>query len=266
MSQSQSPQSTSQWKNAVIIGGLIGGSVLLGAILVKVLPGNDVASSTPAEPAVTAEAQAPAAAPVQEATTAPAAEAEPAAAQPAAAPKPTAAPQAAPAPAPEPRRPEIAAGANSTVSGEPGWKNIREGVGTQNKVVDTVEVGDRLQMLSSSRDSGGGVWYQVVTPKGRQGWIAGQLLTLDNANSAAGVGGNAPSYNPTNATVIGAAGSKNVRSGPSVNYPVAHIAYPGDRVMVSLSEFDGTDYVWYKVYFPISGAEGWMADVVLSLD
>ena len=265
MSETPSSQPTAQWKNAVIIGGLVGGSVLLGAIVVKVLPGSTVAD-TPS-----AEQTAPAAV-VQAETLA--SEPETTAAQPVAAaeqaPKPAAATQTVPTPAPEARRPEVAAGANSTVSGQPGWKNVRAAAGTNYGVVDTVDVGDRLQMISSGRDATGGIWYEVMTPKGRQGWIAGQLLTLDNPNSAvgsSGVGGNAPGlHDPTNATVIGAPGSKNVRSGPSINSPVAHIAYPGDRVMVSYSEFDGTDFVWYKVYFPISGAEGWMADTILSLD
>ncbi|MEM6352711.1 MAG: SH3 domain-containing protein [Cyanobacteria bacterium P01_D01_bin.14] len=266
MSQSQSPQPTGQWKNAVIIGGLVGGSVLLGAVLVKGFSGNDVATPTPTEPATAEVAQPATPEPAQETTTAPPAAQPTATAQPA--PKPTATPQAAPSPspAPAPRRPEVAAGANSTVSGQPGWKNVRASAGTNHGVVDTVEVGDRLQMISSGRDASGGVWYEVVTPKGRQGWIASQLLTLDTPQRSTGGIGGPSSDDGTNATIIGTAGSKNVRSGPGTDYSVAHIAYPGDRVYVRLTDRDSGGYVWHHVYFPISGAEGWMAGQLIRLD
>jgi serine/threonine-protein kinase len=38
-----------------------------------------------------------------------------------------------------------------------------------------------------------------------------------------------------------------------------HIAYPGDRVQILASNYDSGGYIWYKVYFPKSGAEGWIA-------
>jgi serine/threonine protein kinase, bacterial len=61
------------------------------------------------------------------------------------------------------------------------------------------------------------------------------------------------------AIIIGEPGSKNIRSGPGTSYGVRHIAYPGDVVSITDSAKDKGGFLWYKVYFPKSGAEGWIA-------
>jgi TolA-binding protein len=71
-------------------------------------------------------------------------------------------------------------GANATVSGTPGTKNMRSGAGTAYGVVGTVRTGDRLQILGSSYDRGGYQWYKVYHPQsGTTGWIAAQLISSD---------------------------------------------------------------------------------------
>jgi hypothetical protein len=70
----------------------------------------------------------------------------------------------------------------------------------------------------------------------------------------------------TNATIIGEPGYKNIRSGPGTNYSKRHIAYPGDRVQILESAQDSEGYIWYKIYFPKSRAEGWIARQLLSPD
>ncbi|MBD2328997.1 SH3 domain-containing protein [Alkalinema sp. FACHB-956] len=70
----------------------------------------------------------------------------------------------------------------------------------------------------------------------------------------------------TNATIVGQPGSKNIRSGPGTVYDSKHIAYPGDRVRVLERSIDSGGYTWYKVYFPESGADGWIAGQLLSID
>jgi serine/threonine-protein kinase len=47
---------------------------------------------------------------------------------------------------------------------------------------------------------------------------------------------------------------------------VQHIAYPGDRVQVLDSAQDSGGYLWYKIYFPKSGASGWIAGQLLEPD
>ncbi len=70
----------------------------------------------------------------------------------------------------------------------------------------------------------------------------------------------------SNATIAGQAGSKNIRSGPGINYNTTHIAYPGDRVVIRDTSTDAGGYTWDKVYFPQSGAEGWIASQLVSRD
>lgn len=72
--------------------------------------------------------------------------------------------------------------------------------------------------------------------------------------------------NKANATIIGQPGSKNIRSGPGTDYKSNHIAYPGDRVRILEKGNDSGGYTWYKVYFPESGADGWIAGQLLWVD
>lgn len=69
-----------------------------------------------------------------------------------------------------------------------------------------------------------------------------------------------------NATIVGKPGSKNIRSGPGTDFSVKHIAYPGDRVQVISTQRDKEGYPWYEIYFPNSGATGWIAGQLLKLD
>lgn len=75
-----------------------------------------------------------------------------------------------------------------------------------------------------------------------------------------------PPRNGTNASIVGDPSAKNIRRGPGSQYPVQHIAYPGDRVKVISSEPDSGGYLWYQIYFPKSGASGWIAGQLLRLD
>ena len=70
----------------------------------------------------------------------------------------------------------------------------------------------------------------------------------------------------TNATIVGQPGSKNVRSGPGTVYDSKHVAYPGNRVRILERSSDVGGYTWYKVYFPESGADGWVAGQLLNID
>ncbi len=262
-----------QWKNAVIVGGMVGFSVLLGAlVLIEKLPGvmgDSASTETPTEVSAVDKDEAKADATQKD----PEADAP-------------AAPEAVPIAAPEPPPPASTPGANSTIVGEAGDTNIRAGAGTVYAIVDVVQVGDRVKVFNRDTDSGGNPWYQVVVPSGKSGWVAGQLIQVDGdaapPNSQAGLGtdvegeGSVKPDNPdqppnstadsTNATVAGQSGSKNIRSGPGTSYGTAHVAYPGDRVVIRDTAKDAGGYTWYKIYFPKSGAEGWIAEQLLAPD
>ncbi len=59
----------------------------------------------------------------------------------------------------------------------------------------------------------------------------------------------------------------NIRSSPSVASSAPHYGFPGDRVTVldrSTTTNDG--YVWYRVRFVESGAEGWVRGDLIAID
>ncbi|MEL6901056.1 MAG: SH3 domain-containing protein [Cyanobacteria bacterium J06606_4] len=57
-----------------------------------------------------------------------------------------------------------------------------------------------------------------------------------------------------------------MRSGPGTHYPMLHIAYPGDRIIIQDSANDAGGYTWYEVSFPESGARGWIAAQLVERD
>ncbi|MBE9240620.1 protein kinase domain-containing protein [Synechocystis salina] len=73
----------------------------------------------------------------------------------------------------------MAGGASATIGGIPGSKNIRSGPGTNYGVVTQGYTGDGLDILDSSTDSGGHVWYKVYHyGSGATGWMASQLVNF----------------------------------------------------------------------------------------
>lgn len=162
---------------------------------------------------------------------------------------------------------------NATIVGKPGSKNIRSGPGTSYGVEGSANPGDRVQIIDSASGDGGYPWYKIYHPNQEvEGWMAAQLIDQDGTNSSPKVPVSPPgmpmhsSTSATNATIIGQAGSKNIRTGPGTNYPSQHIAYPGDRVQILDSSQDSGGYVWYQIYFPQSGADGWIAAQLLRVD
>jgi serine/threonine protein kinase, bacterial len=288
----QSGQPSGQWKNAVIVGGMVGFSVLLASlVLMEKLPsamGDSANSASNSDnPAEVSSADATAASSKN-------------------GPQKNEVPVVTPTPLAQPIATQSAQlqtasapGANSTIVGQPGSKNIRSGAGMGYTVVEEVEVGDRVKIVNRSSDANGSPWYQVVVPSGNSGWVAGHLIQVDGdaapsgvpsasssasalaARLASGMGGSdvgmdmeegssaaqpAASANSPNATIGGQSGSKNIRSGPGTSYGTAHTAYTGDRVVIRDTAKDAGGYTWYKVYFPKSGAEGWVAAQLLNPD
>ncbi|EDX83976.1 Bacterial SH3 domain family [Synechococcus sp. PCC 7335] len=259
-----SSQSSSQWKGAVIVGGMVGFSILIGALVVtQQIPGFSNREDDTADTVVEAIDETSTPDETSDETSTPD---EP--------PAPTPAPVAPPTAAPTPAPPAAAPNANGSVVGQTGSKNVRAGAGTNFAVVDTVQVGDRIRVVNRTNDAGGFPWYQILTPSGAQGWIAGQLIQIDGDAAPPSTPTPQPPPSPTptpvdrtNATIVSTeAGSKNIRSGPGTNYSVRHIAYPGDRIIIQTSSTDSGGYTWYKVTFPKSGAEGWIAAQLVQRD
>jgi serine/threonine protein kinase, bacterial len=173
-------------------------------------------------------------------------------------------------------------GTDATIVGAAGSKNVRSGPGTQYDSPHLTYPGDRIKVLATGRDEGGYTWHKVYFPKsGAEGWIASQLLRMDEGKATPAAATPTKTTKPpeeksppeaseysqeTNATIGGAAGSKNIRSGPGTSFDSPHMAYPGDRVQIVDTAQDQGGFTWYKVYFPKTGAEGWIAAQLLKQD
>ncbi|MBE9032055.1 protein kinase [filamentous cyanobacterium LEGE 11480] len=267
-----------EWKKAAMTGGIIGMSILIGAVVLKG-PSNPFAAVSP-KPTATAS---PAANVTQPSKASSAKNPDTGAksgdnqsATPPVQTKTIIVEKTTPAvTAAEARRRN--AGTNATIVGKAGSKNIRSGPGTQYAKKHVAYPGDRVTILADSRDSGGYTWRKIHFPQsGAEGWIASQLLQADGGNNPPMetapprkvVSKPAPPVRQvaTNASIGGKAGSKNIRSGPGTQYGKKHVAYPGDRVKIVGSGQDRGGYTWHKVYFPKSGAEGWIAAQLLNID
>jgi serine/threonine protein kinase, bacterial len=71
---------------------------------------------------------------------------------------------------------------------------------------------------------------------------------------------------PTNATVVGDPGSKYLRAGVGTQYGVVDTTYPGDRIQVLNGSYNRDGYLWYQVYLPKTGSQGWMASHLVDVD
>jgi serine/threonine protein kinase, bacterial len=263
-----------EWKKAVMTGGIIGFSILMGAMVLK---GQNVfannSSNTSDKPQVEKAKDADADANKKRAESKPAA------------PSPEASKQenSAPTPARRENAQEVAASnadTNATVIGSEGDKNIRSGPGTAYNVAGSAYTGDRIKVMASSRDDGGFIWHKVYYPKsGTEGWVAAQLLRLDTGtsieeamiklvsqSSSSRPSSPAPAASETNATVTGATGSKNVRSGPGTSNSVAFSVHTGDRVKIIDRSTDAGGYTWLRIYSPQAEASGWMAAQLIKTD
>ena len=256
-----------EWKKAGLIGGIIGISILGGAMMLQAQIGDFITSlqspeSEQVEPDNSDNGSANSSDSSNDGSTSPA-------------PSP-------PTPSPAPTTPAADNWeTDAKIIGAAGQKNIRSGPGTNFGVKHIAYPGDRVQVLDQDYDKGGFLWYLIYFPQSNaEGWIAGQLLKVDGQPAYVPPKG-APKPTPTpkpapkptpkpisdsNARIIGDAGAKNIRSGPGTGFKVAHIAYPGDRIKVIGSEYDSGGYRWFNVTFPKSGAQGWIAAQLVQLD
>jgi serine/threonine protein kinase, bacterial len=257
------PTSAVGWKQAVCVGGLIGGSILAGAMLIRAeLPGllnaSQSKSSPAATPVITSETQAP------QATSS------------------TNTPSAPPPPITQPvRAANPNAPTNAAIVGKPGTKNIRSGPGTTYGVQGSVGTGDRVQIVDNGYDNSGYPWYKIYVPaSGTQGWMASHLVASDSGVRPSVAQRSRPSESQsappkesrptqeasTNATIAGKAGSKNIRSGPGTSYDVQFETSTGNRAKIIGQQRDREGYLWYQIYVPSANAQGWIAAQLVSVD
>jgi serine/threonine protein kinase, bacterial len=235
-----------EWLKPLLIGGGIGSVLLLGFILVRGQPTSVVTDPSPvAVPSVTASPTASASAP--SATE--------------------------PKPDPSPSETPITAEATCGDANDKGqdWypvfinnadvrevrrKYCQDAIAkTRDDGTPTVQVAsftDRNRAVTFAQKVGGdvGLPYKIATTPSPSPSPSPSPTTADS----------------TNAVIVGNKGETNIRSGPGTNFGVRHIAFPGDRVKILASDQDSGGYIWYKIYFPKSGASGWIAGQLLQPD
>lgn len=251
------------WKKAAIVGGIIGVAILGGAMLLRAQIGEMFAGNDDPSPAASSPSPSPTPSPSPSASNPSTEEPEDTGNPPPVASRPSG------------NNPNRSTDTNAVIVGQSGKKNVRTGPGTNFPVAHTAYTGDRVKVLTQDYDGGGFLWYQVYFPNsGAEGWLAAQLLQVDGQPPYQPPASPQPSKPPqppantgnTDATIVGEPGAKNIRSGPGTNFSAPHIAYPGDRVKITDSSSDSGGYLWYKVYFPNSGAEGWIAAQLVQRD
>jgi serine/threonine-protein kinase len=251
---------TGEWKKAVITGSLIGGSILASTLLIQktlqekapVAQNPEPQPSTVVSPAPTPTPQ-PIASPI--------------------APAPSPSPQVTspiviqvPPPQPSPQFIPSTVITNATIVGEPGSKNIRSGPGLEYKKRHIAYPGDRVQVLNQTFNADNYPWYEIYFPKSRaRGWIAGHLLAVDGQKVIQPQP--SKSIRPvTNAKIAGTSGTKNLRSGPGTQYSILASLPTGEKVKILNRDQDSGGYLWYKIYHPSSGTQGWIAAQLVKID
>ncbi|MEG3439728.1 serine/threonine protein kinase [Pannus brasiliensis CCIBt3594] len=244
-----------EWKKAVIIGGLVGCSILASTFVIRtqligLVERNDDRNEekTGEKPAVETFSAAP----------------------PPSAPSPVPARSPVPSAVIPPPQPSLDPSTNATIAGQAGRKNIWSGPGLGYGVRHRAFTGDRVRVLQMVRNGDNFPWYEVFFPTtGARGWIAGNLLAIDGQGSYVPRQPPAranPSFPATNATVSGRSGTKNMRSGPGTAYGVVGQVPTGARVKILDSGHDRGGYLWYNVPAPSVGRSGWIAAQLIARD
>jgi len=143
------------------------------------------------------------------------------------------------------------------------YVNVRSGPGAVYAKVTTLDKGRRLNVI---RESGG--WYNVELENGKDGWVAGWLVTAQStsqtpAGNQPPTGGTptgtpAPGDNNSGANIIGQylivkESTVNVRSGPGTAYSLVAKVVAGNQFAI-ISQVGE----WYKINLS-GGKQGWIA-------
>ncbi|QEY34359.1 SH3 domain-containing protein [Caproiciproducens galactitolivorans] len=125
------------------------------------------------------------------------------------------------------------------------YLNLRQGAGTNFKVLVTISKGTALTVLDNSNPS----WAKVQTPDGKQGYCSKQYLTFKN-NSSSGSSSGTPSNSgsSSNSSTSGSVTAKttsnlNVRSGAGTSFGIVMTLLNGTSVTV----LDNSNAQWVKI-------------------
>jgi uncharacterized protein YgiM (DUF1202 family) len=138
--------------------------------------------------------------------------------------------------------------------------NVRAAPSLEAQQLDTINAGERVELLSKSED---GVWYQIVTERDVTGWTHVSLLSIDEATmNQVPVQGNgtttsAPETQPVASGVTAQVSMDggHVHAQPDEASELLTIIDGGQQVDVLLRTRDG---IWYQVRTPQEQLVGWV--------
>ena len=138
-----------------------------------------------------------------------------------------------------------------------GTLNVRSGPGVAYQVVAVTRWGDVVTLLGRNANSS---WAKVRIADGRDGWVNASYLVTDTAI------GSLPNLSETavpdaNARALISEGMLNVRSGPSLEYPVVVTIGNGNYVQVIGRNAAST---WIKVVTH-TGHQGWLNSIYTTM-
>ncbi len=246
------PAGSNLWLKSVLIGGLVGSAIIAAFAAFSVFRPQPTPVVQPSPLATTAPIAAP---PVP--TPDPVAEPSP---EPPPTPQPTASPVSTPAPA-------AATCGDASGSGQR-WYPVFINNG------DVAQIRQQYcqDAIAKVREDGTpAVQVASFTAPDRAATFANEIggevgEPYDISQPPPAVPPTSPPTNAPNATIVGTPGEKNIRRGPGTAFGVQHIAFPGDRVQIRNSQTDSGGFLWYEIYFPESGASGWIAAQLLRPD
>lgn len=121
--------------------------------------------------------------------------------------------------------------------------NLRSEPNTTSAIQATLPVGSKLTVLQKQED-----WYRISTADGKNGWVAGWHITVNQPSMPTPSGPYVTIMNP----------DTNVRSGPSTDHAVIKQVQPGEKYGIANKSGE-----WFQVNFP-DGSTGYIAGWLVS--
>jgi N-acetylmuramoyl-L-alanine amidase len=123
--------------------------------------------------------------------------------------------------------------------------NLRSEANTTSTILGSLSQGTTLELLQNQGD-----WYQVKTPDGRTGWVAGWLLEVNKQSEDVPAQAMLTILNP----------DTNVRSGPGTTYDIVTRVQNGERFAIVKQEDD-----WFQIRLS-DGKTGYVAGWLVEAD
>lgn len=144
------------------------------------------------------------------------------------------------------------AGATATVAGD--GLNLRATPGLGGAIVATLAAGLEVALLDGPVAADGYGWYEVRTPEGQRGWVAGDFLALGSGGGGFAVG----------AAVVVAAEEVNLREAPQLGATVLAQIAAGTAAVITGGPFAADGHSWYQIALDGGTGDGWVAGEFLS--